>query len=182
MTMQPSVLEKKESKEIAFVDYIIRRCKQEGGTRAQLSRADNPATEYQSWDILAGFHVHLDWEDQRLPYALIAAAIARGKIEKNGSLGVGSAIARCYADGNQSDQAKMKLRRLLACDTTAEVCRIMRPLISLMFSRGITHLDYAALLKDLLLFHWNTHQTRIKSRWAQDFYGKSEKQEGVAHE
>lgn len=181
MTMQKPNLEK-ENKESAFVDYIIRRCQKEKGIRSQLSRADNPSTEYQSWDILAGFHVRLDREEQRLPYALIAAAIARGKIEKNGSLGFGPAIARCYTDGNQSDQAKMKLRRLLACDTPAEACRIMRPLISLMFSRGITHLDYAALLKDLLFFHWDTHQIRIKSRWAQDFYSKSEKQDGVVHE
>jgi CRISPR system Cascade subunit CasB len=180
MTMQTPA--EKKDKESAFVDYIIRRCQQDNGARSQLSRADNPSTEYQSWDILAGFSVRLDWEDQRLPYALIAAAIARGKVEKNGSLGFGSAIARCYTDGNQSEQAKMKLRRLLACDTTAEACRIMRPLMSLMFSRGMTHLDYAALLKDLLFFHFDTNQSRIKSRWAQDFYGKPEKQEGSAHE
>lgn len=182
MTTQTSIAKKNDSKELDFVHYIIRRCNQEGGARAQLSRADNPATEYQSWDILATFNVRLDFENERLPYALIAAAIARGKIKENGSLGIGSAIARCYDNGNESAQAIMKLRRLLACDATAEVCLIMRPLLSLMLSCGVTNLDYAALLNDLLLFQYDERRSRIKSKWAQNFYGKPTQPKGVTNE
>ena len=161
------------SKSLAFVDYIINRCQADNGLRAALKRADNPATEYQSWEVLAGFHINLEHENQRLPHASIAATIARSKIEKNGTTKIGQAIAHCYEDGNTSDQAKAKLRRLLACDSVPEACRILRPLFSLIESKGNTVLDYANLLDDLLWFDLDDSQTRIKARWAQSFYGKS---------
>ena len=159
-------------KSLAFVDYIISRCQADNGFRAALKRADNPATEYQSWEVLAGFHINLEYENQRLPYAAIAAAIARAKVEENGAAKIGQAIARCYEDGNASDQAKAKLRRLLACDSLPEACRILRPLFSLIESKGKTVLDYATLLNDLLRFGHDDSRTYIKARWAQNFYGK----------
>lgn len=160
------------SKSQSFVDYIIHRCQGDNGVRAALKRADNPATEYQSWEVLAGFKVDLEYENQRLPYATIAAAIARAKIEKNGVTKIGAAIAKCYEDGNASDQAKAKLRRLLACDNVPEACRILRPLFSLIEAKGGVRLDYVQLLDDLLWFGHDDSQLRIKARWAQDFYGK----------
>ena len=169
---QSSKTDSPRSKSLAFVDYIISRCQADNGLRAALKRADNPATEYQSWEVLAGFKINLEHENQRLPYATIAAAIARTKAEKNGAAKIGQAIARCYEDGNASDQAKAKLRRLLACDSVPEACRILRPLLSLIESRGSIVLDYASLLDDLLWFSHDDSQLRIKARWAQDFYGK----------
>jgi CRISPR system Cascade subunit CasB len=156
----------------AFVDYIISRCQASKGVRAALKRADNPATEYQSWEILAGFHIDLEYENQRLPHAMIAAAIARAETQQNGAMRIGQAIARCYEEGNDSDQAKARLRRLLACDSVQEACRILRPLLSLIESRSSLVLDYAGLLWDLLRFDHDHSQQRIKARWAQDFYGK----------
>lgn len=156
----------------AFVDYIINRCEADNGLRAALKRADNPATEYQSWEVLAGFSVNLEHDNQRLPHATIAAAIARSKISENGTTNIGQAIARCYEEGNASDQAKAKLRRLLACDSVPEACRILRPLLSLIESRSNAVPDYASLLNDLLKFGYEDSQGRIKARWAQDFYGK----------
>ena len=160
-------------KNLRFVDYIINRCQADNGLRAALKRADNPATEYQSWEVLAGFRVDLEYESQRLPYATIGAAIARTKAERNGTAKIGLAIARCYEDGNASDQAKAKLRRLLACDSVPEACRILRPLFSLIEAKCNIVLDYASLLDDLLWFGHDESQLRIKARWAQDFYGKS---------
>jgi CRISPR system Cascade subunit CasB len=159
-------------KNLAFVDYIINRSQADNGLRAALKRADNPATEYQSWEVLAGFHINLEYENQRLPHAAIAAAIARSKVEENGTVKIGQAIARCYEDGNANDQAKARLRRLLACDSVPEACRILRPLFSLIEAKGNAVLDYASLLNDLLWFSHDDSQIRIKARWAQDFYGK----------
>lgn len=155
-----------------FVDYIIQQVQDNKGKAAALRRADNPNTEYQSWEVLAGFGVQLDSENQRLPFATIAADIARVKPLTNGNIIIGQAIARCYEDGNQSDQAKAKLRRLLACDTTSEACRILRPLLSLIASKGGVSLNYVALLDDLLWFSHDDSRQRIKARWAQQFYGK----------
>lgn len=169
----PSQQQTPRSKSQSFVEYIIKRCQADKGVRAALRRADNPATEYQSWEVLAGFNINLEYANQRLPYATIAAAIARDEVDQNGSLGIGLAIARCYEDGNASDQARAKLRRLLACDSVPEACRIIRPLFSLIAARGALKLNYAKMLDDLLWFGREENQNRIKARWAQDFYGRT---------
>ncbi len=161
---------KKPSRGEAFVDYVIRRCS-DTGVKSALKRADNPDTEYQSWSILADFGVDLEHENKRLPFAVIAAAIARSNAMNNGHVRIGAAIARCYSDGRDSDQARAKLRRLLACDAVDEACRVLRPLFSLIERNGIS-LDYAALLNDLLWFNNEDSHDRITARWAQDFYGR----------
>ncbi|MBD9357839.1 type I-E CRISPR-associated protein Cse2/CasB [Methylomonas albis] len=165
---QPS---EKVGKSAAFVNYTIERCQQDNGLAAALRRADNPNTEYQSWEHLAAF-VDLDQAWRRLPYATVAAAIARAKAEHNGSLGIGRAIAACYDDDNQSDQAKAKLRRLLACEQVEEACRILRPLFGLIEAKAGIPLNYAGLLDDLLYFNFDPQ--RVKARWAQDFFRRGE--------
>jgi len=161
----------------AFVEYIIKRCDADNGARAALRRADNPSTEYQSWDIIAGFHVNLESEGARLPHALVAADIARTNAQRNGHVKIGQAIARCYQDGQTDDQAKAKLRRLLACDSVPEVIGILRPVLRLVESRGAGPLDYSSLLNDLKWFEREESRARTKVRWAQDFYGRLPKEE-----
>lgn len=162
-------LEVQLSKEARFVNYIIERSAQNKGVAANLRRANNPNTEYQSWEYLAPF-VDLEKPWQREPYALIAADIAKTKAAANGSLTFGQAIAGCYPDGYNDDQAKAKLRRVLTCASTDEACRILRPLLSLIASRIAQPLNYAQLLEDLVKFQW--HAEQIKARWAQQFYKK----------
>lgn len=173
---QKSKTETYRKKSLAFVDYIINRCQSNNGVRAALKRADNPnhATKGPIWEILAAFQIDFEYENQSMPYETIASAIARAKVEANGSAKIGSSIARCYEEGNASDQAKAKLRRLLSCDSVPEVCRILRPLLSLIESKSNRVLDYASLLDDLLWFGREENQLRTKARWAQDFYGKPE--------
>lgn len=165
----------KPGKSEAFVTFTVEQCQQNKGLAAALKRADNPATEYQCWEHLAAFHIDLEKAYQRLPYAAIAAAIAKAKVEHNGNIGIGLAIALCYEDGNNSDQAKAKLRRLLACESVEEVCRILRPLLSLIDSKAGVTLNYTQLLSELLKFHWDNQ--RVKTRWAQDFYTRLVEQE-----
>lgn len=121
-----------------------------------------------------------DWVDltksaERLPFCLVTAAIAKAKILKNGGLGLGAAIAACYDEGNKSNQAKSKLRRLLACDSTEELCSVLRSLLRLIESKSAHDLDYARLLDDLLKFHKDGQ--KIKAKWAENFYNHSEEKE-----
>ncbi|PHV08401.1 type I-E CRISPR-associated protein Cse2/CasB [Janthinobacterium sp. BJB412] len=160
-----------------FVHYVVERCKTDKGLAARLRRADNPATEYQSWDVLALFGVDLESEYERVPYAAVAAAIARSKGAVNGKLSLGAAIASCFSDGNKSDQAKARLRRLLACDSTEEVCKILRPLFSLIESRVPVPLDYAILLRQLRWFERDPQRTR--AIWAQAFYAHAAAEQEV---
>ena|SRR5579872_6854509 len=154
-----------------FVAFVIERIKKDKGIAAVFRRADNPATEYQCWEQLAAFNIELEKPYERVPFAAIAAAIAKTKAEQNGAIGIGRMLASCYEEGCESNQAKTKLRRLLACDSVEEVCRILRPLFSLIESRSDKCLDFANLLNELLRFHSNSQQ--IKSRWAQDFYRRT---------
>lgn len=166
-----------KSWEERFVETTIIRCKEDKGLAARLRRADNPATEYQSWEMLASMGVDLEKENQRLPFVTVAAAIARTKVEHNGKTFLGRALAACYEDGRESSQAKARLRRLLACDSLAEVCRIFRPLLSLIESKSGQSLDYIRLLKQLRRFSFEDARLQIKAQWAQEFYGQSVKLE-----
>lgn len=160
-----------QSRESRFVEAVIARCNADKGLAARLRRADNPATEYQSWDLLGRLGIDLEQDHQRLPFVTVAAAIAKSKAERNGSLTLGKAIAACYADGNQSDQATARLRRLLACDELAEACRILRPLLSLIDSKVGQPLNLVRLLTQLRQFSFNAQ--RVKAQWAQEFYGQT---------
>jgi CRISPR system Cascade subunit CasB len=163
----------------AFVLFILKQIKNDKGVAAALRRADNPATEHQSWEELARFGVELDKSYIRLPFATIAAALAKAKVDHNGNIGVGSALAGCYSDGCESDQAKAKLRRLLACSSAEELCRILRPLFSLMFSKCNPNLDFSRLLNEMLMFNKKSQQ--IKARWAEDFYKYKIKNQDKKH-
>jgi CRISPR system Cascade subunit CasB len=157
----------KPNKSEQFVQFIIELIQKSNAAAAALKRADNPATEYQSWEYLARF-IDIDKDYERLPYATIASALAKAKVEHNGTARIGEAIARCYEDGKDSEQAQAKLRRLLACDSVEEVCRVLRPLFSLINSKAEIQLDYSSLLQDLYWF--NADSQRAKAKWAQNFY------------
>src|SRR5690625_122218 len=119
---------KSVSKEASFVNFIFQKVSQDKGVAARLRRADNPATEYQSWEVIAPW-VDLDNPYERIPYAVIAAAIARTKAEKNGRLGMGRALSLAFehkGSENHTSQANARLRRLLAANDLFEVCRLMR--------------------------------------------------------
>lgn len=154
-----------------FVNGVIKQCHTNKGLAARLRRADNPATEYQSWEFLASYGIDLENERQRLPFVTVAAAIAKAKLDHPGTQTLGRALAACYADGQESDPAKARLRRLLACEDLPEVCRILRPLFSLITSKCTQPLDFARILKQLRRFPFNALQ--IKAQWAQEFYGQS---------
>lgn len=171
--------EKKHSRGQAFVDYIIKRCREENGgagVAAALRRADNPTTEYQSWPILIGFHLDIEKPWERIPFAFIAAAVARAKIEKNGTVPLCRALAMHYSgnEGRESGPGEARLRRLLACATAEECCRVLRPVVALVQSKNAGLINYAELLDDLLWF--NRNNTAIKARWAMHYY-RQEKME-----
>ena len=150
-----------------FTAYVIKKIKTDNAFGAALRRADNPDTEYQAWEYLVPWcNIEKPWE--RLPFVVVAASLARAKPEKDGTLGIGKCIAACYEDGQKSDAAKAKLRRLLACNSIEETCRVLRSALSLIQSRGIP-LGYGALLDQLL---WFGSGERQKLRWASDFYGR----------
>jgi CRISPR system Cascade subunit CasB len=165
-----------------FVNFVMEFCKKENkGALAALKVADNPnpPKQQKAFHYLAAFHVDTDFDNQNewLPYATIAAAIAKTNAKENGDVGIGRAIARCYGTSNTGDkkeidpQAVSKIRRLLACDSTSEACRVLRPLFSLIEAKGLAKtIDYISLLNDLDGFHIDWRREKIKQDWVLDFY------------
>lgn len=175
---QPVSPGKDKSRDERFVDTVIEQCNKDKGMAARLRRADNPATEYQSWEMLGRFGIDIEKDYERMPFVTVAAAIAKSKAERNGALTLGKAILACYENDRGGDQAKARLRRLLACNDLAEACRILRPILALINSKVAQPLDYVRLLRQLRFFG---HKT--KTQWAQEFYSQpveSEKTEGAA--
>ncbi len=165
----------KPSAAMAFVDYTLLQISKSKGVAANLRRADNPATEHYSWDFLAKFNVPLEFDNKRIPYVTVAAAIARDKATRNGQLGLGRALALSYPDGKDSKAAQAKLRRLLACNDISELGAILRQTLSLIRSRVDQPLNYAMLLSQLLNYTFNPE--RVNLQWAQQFYSTSAEQE-----
>lgn len=152
----------------AFVDYVLKNLEQDKGMGAKLRRADNPATEYQSWEYLARFGINLEHTRERKIFSAVAAAAARAKPKTDGNLRLGKAIAGIYSEGNQSEQGQARLRRMLACASAEEACDVLRPLLQLIAAKGQA-LHYGRLLNELLYFNEKT-----KERWAQDFFSYSQ--------
>ncbi len=157
----------KNDKCVKFVQHVIERIQNDTGFRAALTRADNPATEYQSWEHLVRWcDIDKSWE--RIPYTTIAAGIARAKPRIDGNLRIGTAIAGIYDKGSENEAAKGKLRRLLACTSNEEACKMLRSILPLIHSKGVK-LSYAQLLRDLLYF-----RDKVSREWAISFYRRRE--------
>lgn len=166
--------EKKESKQQRYVNSIIERMKKDTAMTAALKRADNPATEYRAWEYFSNYNVNIENAKERIPYATISASLARAKITIDGTLSIGTALAFSGKEGNQDDQSKTKLRRLLACDTIEEVCKVLRPILSLLVSRNI-NISYGILLNEICWFEHDPQKT--KAKWAQSFFRTLEEDE-----
>lgn len=158
---------------VAFVEYALKRISSSKGLSANIRRSESPASEYLIWEFLAEFRIPLDYENKRLPYSIVSAAMAHDKASRNGSLSLGRSLALSYPDGNQSTPGKARLRRLLACDDIRELTGVLRQLLSLMRSRVNETLDYALLLSQLKRFPFAPDE--VKAQWAQQFYSHVEK-------
>jgi CRISPR system Cascade subunit CasB len=174
----PDQKAQQKSWEARFVNAVIDLCQQDKGAAARFRRADNPATEYQSWELLARLGINLENERERLPAVTVVADIARAKVERNGQARLGQALAACYensrSEENKNNPAKARLRRLLACTELPELVRHLRPVLALIHSKSGASLDYERLLRQLNLFVADPQ--RIRAQWAQEFYGQSAEQ------
>ena len=155
-----------------FVETILKKISTDTGLRAALTRADNPNTEPEAWPFLARF-CDLERENERRAYGLVAAVIARTRTEKNGNQTLGIALRQCKVDLTQDDDSiERKLRRILACDSTAELIPVLRPLLRFITGKDGVQLDFAQLLQDILYFGDKT-----KVRWAAQYFRNAKKEE-----
>jgi len=172
--MQTTVPKHSSSFAERFVGAVISKCETDTGTAAKLRRAIRPSQEHQAWDFLVRFGVDLEDDYARIPALTVAAAIAGSRTmrgaKKNGEMKLGKALAKSFDDGANCKGAIARLRRLVACDTLAEVSTNLRYLLPLIDSRCDQRLDYVRLMHQLHDFPSNPQQ--IKRQWAMEFYGQ----------
>lgn len=157
----------KPNKSESFVEHIIKLTQENKAASAAIKYADHQTLGYKSWEYLARF-IDIEKENERLSYGVIGAAIAKNKIKNDGTVGIGEAIKYCY--GKEAEElAKPKLIRLLSCESTKELCLLLRRYIPFIESKAAGKLSYCQLLKDVLYFC-----ERTKTRWAVDFYKKND--------
>lgn len=166
------MVDDKKQKEDRFVEYVLQNLSRDTGFRAALTRADNPQTEPQAWPYLANYcDLEKPWE--RLPYALVAACMARLRAEKNGTQSLGEALR--FSKENlleDDDSIERKLRRILACDNVEELVSVLRPILRYVTGKENVSLNYAQLLRDVLYFNEKT-----KTIWAKQYYSKKKEVE-----
>lgn len=160
-------MEEKQSQESHFIDCLISH-NNDRGYLAKWKHADNPNTSYMAWEVLTPWCEDLSNPYAREPLATIGAAFAKRNKDYNGKLSFGKALANCYSN-EDNNPGIAKLRRLLACSDTIEICNVIKPVLRLIDSKGID-LDYEKLLKNLKWFN-----EKVKLNWAQDFFNGGRK-------
>lgn len=166
--------EKKVTAEENLLSSVFKRFATDTAFKAALKKADNPDTEYQSWEYLADYGINLEYENARLPYTTVLSAAARSSRNADGSVPLGRALLLSYKSDSENTAARSKLRRIIACDSIDDVCSVLRPVLRFIGSKDIA-VSYATLLRDLKYFSKDSERT--KARWAEQFFEKTESKE-----
>lgn len=165
--------EKKKTFEEERVDDFFEHVhsKTETAMKAAFKRADNPNTEYQCWEYLpkcTNYKVNFKYPKRKLPFITVFSSIAHSDRCTDGTLKFGEALLAAYDYDRDSEPARARLRRVLACDSVEEVCAVLRSVLRFITSKDIG-ISYASLLRDLRYF--DNAPKKVKARWAQQFYG-----------
>lgn len=158
-----------------FINWVLSK-NRDKGVIAKLRKADSETTEYQAWEILARW-IDLDNPWQRRAFGLISASITRVKAQKDGDLGLGTALRRLYLQHAKENEIEhsaeaLRLRRILSCRDQRELVAVLKPLLRYLVTNEIA-ISHTRLLKELLWFDHERAQERIRIRWAKEFYAVS---------
>jgi CRISPR system Cascade subunit CasB len=148
--------------EDAFINSIINK-QNNSRAIALWKKADNPRLEYQAWELIAPWCNDLSNDSERLPLAIIGSAFARRILKTDGKFNLGKALYLCYPEENSSP-GSLRLRKILACTNSCDVCKTVKPYLKLIEAKNIS-LNYGELLKDIKYF-----SDKTKLRWAQSYY------------
>lgn len=146
-----------------FAAAVIARVKTDTTFRAVMSRADNPAFESAAWEYLIPY-CNIEHDFERIPFALVGAAIARIRPEMDGNAEIGTAFDSICSTQEDRERESIRFRRLIACESVLDICAVLRPILQYLASKGAL-INFSQLLNDLI--YWNQ---RTKIRWTTQFY------------
>jgi CRISPR type I-E-associated protein CasB/Cse2 len=164
-----------ESRFGRFVAYMDSLSK-DRGAMADLRHGFSEGTAYRAWPHVAPW-CDLTNPRQRVIILAVAGGFAThgGSDAKAGNLGH---TLRRVAKGNGKKDTGLasfegRFRRLLSCNTPAELCGMLPGMLRAAERRGVG-VNYALLYRDLT--YW-TADTRAKVAWAAAFWGTEQPSE-----
>ena len=137
------------------------------GFMADMRKAASTATRHYAWPMMAPF-CDLKVHAQEEAFSLVGCALARSRkdVPSTGNLGASLRVMtlldkRFPGKGGPTDG---RMKRLLACRSSVEMCRLLRPVLGLVQSKGVG-VDHAKLLEDIL--GWGE---TVRRNWAAAYY------------
>jgi len=172
--MRRQNLAEKNTEEFVAHLYEMIHVRNNKGFAAKLKKGESESTDVYAWEVLAHW-VDLQNEQRTKAYSLIGAAVARSPQSKDGCNGLGKGLWMSVEDKQdiETSFAATRLRRLLACQDSNELIRILRSTLRFLQSKDIV-LDYSRLLDELLGFNWDNSRDITRTRWAMEFFGQKE--------
>lgn len=181
-----------EPKRFAIDDFLdeVKAHHDDRGYLARLKRGLAEGTEDQAWGILAVQHFNFSDVVKRKVWTTIGGLAATlmdaGLLKTEGWENMGTVMRRIiHADG-KADESRVKtyetkLRRLLNCTSTIELCDLVIGIVRLAEAKGVA-VNCRQLYFDLN--SWDDPKKRENSRvhWAQDFYRVEQEQDGQMSE
>ena len=151
------------------------KLKEDRGAMANLRKGLSEATEDRAWPWIARW-CNLQDDRSRAIYTAVSAAFAiHSEVVAEGNLG--STLRRIAAGGGRGGDGlssfDARFRRLLACDTTEEVCLRVGEVVRAAKQKGVP-LNYVQLFQDL--WWWNGGKPKVA--WAAQFWGANKEEGG----
>ncbi len=153
-----------------FVDYVFRCVERDKGARASLRKADSESQEWKAWSIIYPAIENLEAYSRPI-YSMIASAIAKSRMEKDGTIKLGEAVR--VADGVENGETSKRMLRLLSVSDSEELLMVMRRLLPYLISKGID-ICFTSLLSDLKAFEYGERKQEVKARWMNDYLRRKE--------
>lgn len=177
-----------EPKRFAIDDFLdeVKAHRDDRGYLARLKRGLAEGTEDQSWGILAVQHFDFSNAVKRKVWATVGSLAATlmdaGLFKTEGWENMGMVMRHIMNADGKADESRVrtyetKLRRLLNCTSTVELCDLVIGVVRQAAAKGVT-VNCRQLYFDLN--GWDDQEKREKSRvrWAQDFYRVEREQDG----
>lgn len=159
-----------------FIPYLF-SLKKDKGLRALMRGALSSARQSGALSYLevADCNINILREDHREAALLVMGFVGLDPADKNGEIPFAKALSSIYRnDVNNDEPGLARLRRLLSCRDSSELCVVLRSVLKLILSKTNQGIDYEALLRDLLMF--NTRPEYVKAKWTHEYFSKNQPQ------
>ncbi len=147
------------------------------GALADLRHGVADAVACRAWPHIAPF-CDLRNQEELPAFVVVGAGFAMHGQTSPQAGNLGSTLRRIAVEGREGNRSEAlnsfagRFRRLLTCNSVAEVCGRLPAVLRAAARQGLA-VNYQMLLDDLLKWRDQTHRDEVKLRWAAAYWGAS---------